>query len=351
MIEDCVIVGGGVAGLSAANTLADRGLSPLIIESGKFPAHRICGEFISHECLPILQRWDIPVSQAITGCRFYSGQNKVELEFPYPSGSCSRYLLDSSLLERAKQKGARALTETSVLSLNIQSENYELVLSNGQMIKARHLMIGTGRIPKMPGMQEVKELKYFGFKSHFKGIHSNQDVEIHNFKGGYLGISNVDSETTNIACIVHKNLVENPALFMEKLIQDESLPFFKERMLNAEMLFPNWLTGQVPEFGIRDNPSWDRVFWIGDAAGSIPPVSGNGLAIAITSGHMAANFYLDSNAAEFKKAWLARYKKRFFIAKCLHRLMIHPQISPIAIKLGSKLPWLPHYIWKLTRES
>ncbi len=46
MIEDCVIVGGGVAGLSAANRLADAGLSPLIVEASKYPAHRICGEFL-----------------------------------------------------------------------------------------------------------------------------------------------------------------------------------------------------------------------------------------------------------------------------------------------------------------
>ncbi len=65
MVEDCVIIGGGVAGLCAANYLTDAGLRPLIIESGNFPSHRICGEFLSHESLPILQNWQIPITNNI----------------------------------------------------------------------------------------------------------------------------------------------------------------------------------------------------------------------------------------------------------------------------------------------
>ena len=227
-----------------------------------------------------MQQWNIPISNQICGGRFFSGTKKVEFQFPYPSGSCSRYILDAMLLERAKQNGARAITETTVLSLKIPeypAGNYELVLSNGQTIQSRHLMIGTGRIPRLPGVNELKVLKYTGFKAHFKGIIPNKNVEIHTFNGGYLGISNIDDEITNVACIVNKNCVEKmqqPEMFMLKLQEVTSLPFFHERMLNAHMVFPNWLIGQIPEFGIRKNPSWEKVFWIGDAAGSIPPVCG-----------------------------------------------------------------------------
>lgn len=362
MIEDCIIIGGGVAGLSVANQLADAELSPLIIEASKFPAHRVCGEFLSHECLPILQQWDIPILNQIDVCRFFSGNTKVEFNLETAnlarqSGSCSRYILDSMLLERAKKKGARALTETTVVSMNLpenSSGNYELVLSNGQTIYARHLMIGTGRIPRMPGVKQDVNLKYMGFKAHFEGVSTGKGVEIHAFDGGYLGISNVDANTTNVACIVNKNCLkemQQPERFMQKLQEDKSLPFFNERMVNARIIFPNWLIGQIPEFGIRKNPSWERVFWIGDAAGSIPPICGDGLAIAITSGCMAADYYLNSNAGEFKKAWMKRYRQRFFIAKLLHKMMIHPKMSRIALTVGNSVPGLPNLLWKLTREE
>ena len=266
MVEECVIVGGGIAGLSAANQLADAGLNPLLIEAGQFPAHRICGEFLSHECLPILRRWDIPISSPIEQCRFFNGSKKIEFQLPFQSGSCSRFILDSLLLERAKRKGARALTETAVVSLNIPehpSENYELVLSGGQAIHARHLLIGTGRIPRSPGVKVGNDLKYVGFKAHFEGVSQNRDVEIHTFDGGYLGISNVDGKTTNIACIANLDCVAEmpqPEMFLLKLQQDKSLPFFNERMLNARMIFPNWLVGKIPEFGIREESPLGKSF-------------------------------------------------------------------------------------------
>jgi menaquinone-9 beta-reductase len=357
MIEDCVIVGGGVAGLSSANQLADAGLSPLVIEASQYPGHRICGEFFSHECLPILRRWEISLPGTITRCCLFRGLHKAEFPLPMHSGSCSRFDFDIKLLERAKSRGARVLTETKVISLNLperSSEPYELLLSDGQTIKARHLMIGTGRIPKATGGQGGLPPKYVGFKAHFEGISLNNEIEMHIFDGGYLGISSIDSKTTNIACIVKKDrLYEcNPFdLFMSKLQEGKCLSAFKERLLKARMIFPKWLIGEVPEFGIRTNPAWERVFWIGDAAGSIPPICGEGLAIAVSSGCMAADFFLNSDALEFKKAWLRRYARRFFWAKQIHKILLTSWLSPVSIKACQWIPSVPIYFWKLTREE
>ena len=182
-------IGGGIAGLSAANQLADSGLSPLIIEANSYPAHRICGEFISHECLPILERWNIPLSSPMNNCRFIKSNHQIEFSLPIPANSCSRFTFDAQLLERAKSKGARALTETKVISLHIpkkSSDPYELVLSNGQQIMAQHLMIGTGRLPKECGIHDNLPLKYVGFKAHFEGVSLEHAIEMHLFKGGYL---------------------------------------------------------------------------------------------------------------------------------------------------------------------
>lgn len=345
MTEECVIIGGGVSGLCAANQLANAGLSPLIIESGTFPSHRICGEFLSHECLPILRNWEIPLSNTIDTGLFINKDTQLKFKLPKESGSCSRYILDTALFERAKKKGARAYTETSVKDIKVpktKSDNFEIILSNGKVLRARHLMIGTGKIPGLSGKQS--DLKYYGFKAHFEGLEFNNAVEIQTFDGGYLGISNVDRRMTNIACIVDKQKVDDPETFIE------TLPFFRNRINSGQMHFPKWLMGQVPEFGIRKNPEWERVFWIGDAAGSIPPVAGDGLAIAVTSGCMAGEYFLKSDAAAFQRDWNKRYRRRFAVAKLLHKIMTSPTLSPLALKMGNIIPFLPTSIWKLTRE-
>lgn len=335
MIEECVIVGGGVAGLSAANQLVDKGLKPLIIDAGTYPSHRICGEYFSHECLPILHRWGIALSGQIREVSFIVGPHAIHFALPIYAGSASRYEFDIQLLERAKKRGAKVLTETTAQILD-RSENYTLKLSSGETIQARHLIIGAG---KMHTLDQTPAPTYYGFKAHFGGIDIENRLEMHCFDGGYFGMSTIDSETTNVACIALKSAAQGPP------------EQFMQRFPKARMLYPKWLMAQVPEFGIRKTPNWERVFWIGDAAGSIPPMSGEGLAIAVTSGCMAADYLLNSNAEAFKKDWLKRYKSRFFWAKQMHRLMLTRWTANMACAACKLIPQLPLYLWKLTREK
>lgn len=357
MIEECVIVGGGVAGLSALNQLTDFGLSPLMIDANEYPAHRLCGEFFSYESLPILDRWGIPLSCPITQCRFFRGDRKVEFKLPSPSLSASRYEFDTKLLERGKMKGGRVMTSTKVISLKTpkrSSESFELILSNGQTVRASHLIVGTGKIPGLT--EKSLPLQYVGLKAYFEGILMDNCIEMHTFDGGYVGLSGIGPKTTNIACLLKKKYFDSlnlttPEAFLPLVQEEKLMSSFKKRILGAHMVFPQWLFGQIPEFGVRENPCWERVFWIGDAAGSIPPISGDGLAMAITSGCMAGDFFLKKKTArEFKEAWKKRYKRRFFVGKLLHQAALSHQMSRLTIDLCRVFPNLPLQFWKWTRE-
>lgn len=351
MIENCVIIGGGVAGLSASNRLADRGLPPLVIEGGQYPSQKICGEFFSYECLSILDQWNIRLPYSIHLGRFFRDETQIDFQLP-SCGSCSRFVFDSLLLERAKRKGVRFMTGTTVQSLVLlPSKNFELQLSTGQNILAQNLIIGTGKIPSINASNSPS--RYVGFKAHFKNITPNRAVEMYSFPGGYLGLSNVDSEITNMACLIQKNRFSNfdsPDSFLGNLFEDRRMEALKKRLSRAEMVFPNWLIGQLPEFGIRKNPFLEKVFWIGDAAGSIPPISGEGLAIAITSGYIAGDYLFQSTAQEFKNAWLKRYRKRFLVTQKIHRLMMSPNLSRWAFKAVKRWPEILRYFWKETRD-
>ena len=358
MIEECVIIGGGVAGLAAANQLADAGKSPLIIDGGEYPCHRICGEYFSHEGLPLLKKWGISLPREFNHARFVKGKSKVEFQLPVAAGGCPRFDFDVQLYDRALKKGARALLKTTVLSLELPKEPsapFELLLSDQQVIKANHLIIGTGKLPKTTGIKAVVPMmKYIGFKSHFEGIEMDDSIEVHLFPGGYLGLERVSGTVFNMTVLINKDHVadlDHPEVVFENLLQMESMSLFKERMKNAVRVFPKWLVGQVPEFGIRKNPDWERVFWIGDAAGGIPPISGEGLAIALTSGCMAADYLMHSDAEQFRIDWAKRYRKRIFWAQQIHKMMIRPFSSEIALKACHLFPSLPVYLWKLTREE
>ena len=156
----------------------------------------------------------------------------------------------------------------------------------------------------------------------------------------------------NVACLMKFHVPNplSPSEFFAHLQAMPSLESFNEKILKGTMLFPQWMSAQVPEFGIRSNPSVERVYWIGDAAGSIPPISGDGLAIAILSGGMAADYLLKSDWKGFQVAWLKRMQSRFFWAKRLHRLMLYSPLSALAIQTAAALPMVSRFFWKHTRK-
>jgi flavin-dependent dehydrogenase len=53
-MRDLIVIGGGPAGTSAAITCARNGARVLLLERGRFPRHKVCGEFVSAESLDLL---------------------------------------------------------------------------------------------------------------------------------------------------------------------------------------------------------------------------------------------------------------------------------------------------------
>ncbi len=352
-MRECVIIGGGVAGLSAAIRLAELGHPPLLIDAGHYPGHRLCGEFFSPECLPLLKRWGIALDSTIVAARFIFNDKEVDFAFPKAAGGLSRYHLDMHLLKRAQALGAEIRTETQVAEIirpTIEDGIYQVRLSDGTSVESKQLMIGTGRLPQL-SFGRAQPPVYSGFKAHFEGLDSDPIIEMHCFKGGYAGISQIAPKTFNVACLVRLDQVADPATFIDSLAQQQGLARFQERYQGLRMLFPQWITAKVPEFGLKQNPSWPNVYWIGDAAGTIPPVCGDGLGIALTTGVMAADYLVHSNAEAFRRDWRKRYRARFFWGKLLHHIVLRPSLSKLGVVCFRVLPSLPQKLFTWTREG
>ena len=97
-MNDVVVIGGGVSGLSAAIHLADFGMKPLLIEGGRFPAHKICGEFFSPESFSFFKKWNITPPVLINRFQIFSGSDSFSQDLCTPAGSMSRYFFDNRLL-------------------------------------------------------------------------------------------------------------------------------------------------------------------------------------------------------------------------------------------------------------
>lgn len=297
---DYVIVGGGVAGLAAAIRLTELGIRPLVIESGTYPSHKVCGEYISPAGCEKLKEWGIS-PLPIEKVRFCFQKREYLFPLPKPAGALSHLQLDPQLAIRAKVGGSTIYVNSKVVELGPK----KVVLENGEVIRPKHLLIATGRY-----RNEKPKIEYYGYKAHFKDLKVD-GLEMHAFDGGYYGIAPIEGGKCNVACISRR---------------DAPPP------LKAE-----WLRAPIPEFGIKEIPSWEDSYFIGDAAGTIPPATGNGLTIAILSGILGAEYAFRNDPAGFRKVWLKQFSKPIFWGKITHNLLLKPSIAQ---KLVSFTPQL-----------
>jgi len=347
-----LIIGGGVAGLCAAIRLAELGEESVLIEGGSYPAHKICGEFLSPECMHVLHDWNIcplPISEMV----LKTSNNYVNFSFPSSAGGMSHIQLDTALAERASQYGVQIKTNTQVCSLmpkRSSKESHLIQLSSGETLEALQVIIATGRIPgyniKAPLMS------YIGFKAHFKDIASDGILEMFSMPGAYLGIAPVEGQACNVACLAELKQVQtfaDPQDFIENLISLNSHLY--QRLTKENNLFEKWMFAKVPDFGIKQTPDWLDAYYIGDAAATIPPACGNGLALAISSGRLAAEYAINKRSQDFKRIWKKRCSSQIFWGKLLHRAMLNPCYLNPLLNLAGFFPILSRKTYHFTRRA
>lgn len=343
MKTDFIIIGGGIAGLSAANRLADEGAAVTLLEAGNYPSHKICGEFLSPEALPILEKWEIAPAARIPTIRFVMAKKQCLMHLSQQAAMLQRYDFDEKLARRAEKKGVCLQTNTKVTDIIVpkQDEDYVVTLVSGEQWKGRHLLVSTGR------WQLGRAPKYIGVKAHFVGI-KKCELVMHLFPKAYFGIAPIREDRVNVAGILACSAqeIKDPKGCVASFFAHPDRQGFFHSL--GQPLF-DWLIGVVPEFGVQETPRWPRAFFLGDAAGVIPPATGNGLAMGLTSGILAAEYALRYEAQAFRIRWKQEYNRRIARGMLLHRLFLSSWGGMIPTM--QLFPFLPRYFFRATRGT
>src|SRR5512138_3825836 len=101
------IVGAGPAGASAAIAARNHGAAVELYDHSRFPRHKVCGEFLSPEILPLLEnlnastQFQAEAPARITRMSIHLGRASKISRLPEPGYGLSRYALDRLLFEQA----------------------------------------------------------------------------------------------------------------------------------------------------------------------------------------------------------------------------------------------------------
>ena len=363
---DVLIIGGGLAGLTTALHLNKVGIAVVLIEKNPYPHHKVCGEYLSNEVLPYFKWLGIelenlnPTQISRLALTTKNGKN-ITVNLPLGGFGISRYELDHFLYQKLIERGVMVIEDT-VDEVVFKDDQFFVNTKLHRNFEAKHVCGAYGKrslIDIKLNRNFIKEKSAFlAVKAHYEGDFPEDMVALYTFDGGYCGVSKVENRKINICYLANyetfkrfKNLEEYQ---QEVLCKNLAL---KHIFDNCKIAFEAPLTISQLSFGSKDTIV-NHVLMIGDTAGLIHPLCGNGMAMAIHSGKICAELLIDfSNgkiktreklAQRYTAIWNKNFKGRLRTGSLLSYLLKKESITHIILKGLTKIPFLLTQVIKNT---
>ena len=371
---DVLIIGGGLAGLTTAIHLSKQNVKVLVIEKQKYPHHKVCGEYVSNEVLPYLKKLGVnPLyhnAAEISNFKITDTAN-VEIDTPLDLGGfgISRYSLDAILYDEARKNSEFIFeTVTSITFEEIEETakfGFSVLTNTNSLFTANYVVGSFGKrsnLDKSLNRAFIQnKTPWMAVKGHYTYEMPNNQVQLHNFKGGYCGLSKTETGQVN-ACYLakvsaFKKYKSIEAFQKEHLSKNKHLKHFFE---TAVPVFEKPLTISQISFESKE-PISNHIFMLGDSAGLIHPLCGNGMAMAIHSAKIFSELYLKSKSrSNDRRQWLEdsytlkwnnTFQNRLKSGSLIQRILLNETSSKIGLKIASIFPQIVPSIIKKTHGS
>ena len=363
---DVIIIGGGLAGLTSAIHLSKSKHKVLLIEKNSYPKHKVCGEYISNEVLPYLN--DLGFNPFEFGAKKISEfelttQNNKSIKANLPLGGfgMSRYEMDFQLYQLALRKGVEVLQD-SVVDVTYENNSFQVETKSKDVFQSKIVIGSYGKRSNLDVQFNRKFIKkkspYLGVKIHVSGDFPNDKVALHNFKGGYCGVSKVENNYINLCYITDfkafKTYKDIDAFQDKVLFKNSAL---KAVFKNSNPEFEQPLTISQISFETK-SPIENHIIMCGDTAGMIHPLCGNGMGMAIRSAQLASELIIDylegkiESRSElenrYAKQWYKTFKWRLQAGHAIAYLFRQVWLAPILLNVLRGFPFLLPQIIKMT---
>lgn len=363
------IVGGGLAGLTAAIHLSKMGVFVTVFEKNVYPKHKVCGEYISNEVLPYLQWLNIEIASLkptnITKLEISLASGQVQkVNLPLGGFGISRYELDNYLYKLASHNGCKFVNET-VADVDFGNDEFTISTTSDIQYKARIVLGAFGKRSNLDRKMErkftTKKAPWLAVKGHYRGNFPDNLVGLHHFEGGYCGVSKVENDIINICYITDYESFQKykDIESFEKHVVRKNV-ILKDIFEKYVNLFDKPITISQISFASKKAVE-NHILMIGDTAGLIHPLCGNGMAMAMHSAKLASeatlqffnNVALTRNKLEenYIKSWNYNFKNRIIAGRLLSKILQKPLLASFVMKIVIRFPYFLKKIIKRTHGS
>ncbi|NND61977.1 MAG: NAD(P)/FAD-dependent oxidoreductase [Flavobacteriaceae bacterium] len=361
---DVVIVGGGLAGLTAALHLSTVEVRVLLIEQHEYPNHKVCGEYLSNEILDYLKYLGVDPLEAgaveIDELEISTiNGKKVRSKLPLGGFGISRFALDALMFNAVKEE--MDVVIDTVVDISFDDDIFRVNTQNGETFSGTYVLGAFGKRSKLDKSLQrefiLKKSRWLAVKCHYDYRFPSNLVALHNFTGGYCGLSKVENDKVNACYLVTYDSfkkVNDIEEFQQKVMsENKHLKHFFE---NAMPVFEKPLAiGQI-SFDSKKLVE-DHILMIGDSAGLIHPLCGNGMSMAIHSAKMVSEILLSAvkcninrNEVEtyYSKAWKKTFSSRLRTGRIAQRILLNQSASEIGFRMARAFPGILPGIIKST---
>ena len=364
---DTIIIGGGLGGLTTAIELAQRGFQVLVIEKYSYPFHRVCGEYISNEVRPYLERIGLDLdglgASKIQKFQLSAVNGKsVFVNLTMGGFGISRYSIDYELFMIAKKVGVLFELNTSVEEVQRINEVFFVDTNTNKTFEAKVIIGSYGKRAKLDKTLHRyfphQKTAFIGVKYHIKHDFPKDLIALHNFEGGYCGISAIEDNKYCLCYLSNRENLKQRSGGIQEMEQEVLCknPHLKAIFENAAFLFSKPEVINEVTFAKKSAVN-NNILMVGDTAGLIVPLAGNGMSMAIRAGVLSANLvgeFLEKQLSRqelednYTNVWNKNFKNRLWRGRQLQKLFGSEVNSNLAVSFLKKAPILLSPIIKST---
>jgi menaquinone-9 beta-reductase len=372
---DLAIIGGGLGGLALAIQSARAGYSTILFEKEEYPFHRVCGEYISLESWNFLEDLGLPLSDMnvpVIKRLLVSAPNGKTLEHALPLGGfgISRYIIDEQLSIIAKRAGATIAEGVKITDVVFDGNEFILKAAshsaNGREYKA---LITAGSFGKRSNLdvkwqrpfaqQKPNKLNnYIGVKYHIYSDHPADLIALHNFRNGYCGISQVEEGKHCLCYLTTAENLNRSANSLKQMEQEvlRKNPFLEKIFCSSDFILEQPVIISQISFE-KKSLIEDHILMLGDAAGMITPLCGNGMSMALHASKLAfkqIDAFLKklTSRQEMETNYIADWKKHFAgrlrIGRFIQRFFGDTLLSNLLISAVKPFPRITGWLIRQT---